>query len=143
MQLSILTDENQQKNAQNLRHKSCKKQNKKGNSLLLTCSRHRTLQNILISILQIFVFVYCRGDKKTFLLFENIVWTNENVFLSPFNKQKQRYGELEFEYFGGSDVVNKLQTSSNFSLFFKYVGILKNQDFFNGSSILENVTKMA
>ena len=86
MQLSILTDENQQKNAQNLRHKSCKKQNKKGNSLLLTCSRHRTLQNIRIPILQIFVF----------------------VFLSPFNKQKQKFGELEFEYFGGSDVVHKL-----------------------------------
>ena len=28
MQLSILTDENQQKNAQNLRHKSCKKTKK-------------------------------------------------------------------------------------------------------------------
>ena len=39
---------------------------------------------------------------------ENIFWTNENVFLSPFNKQKQRFRELEFKYFGGSDVVNKL-----------------------------------
>ena len=29
MQLSILTDENQQKNVQNLRHKSCKKQKRK------------------------------------------------------------------------------------------------------------------
>ena len=48
----------------------------------VTCSRHRALQNIF--------------------------WTNENVFLSPFNKQKQRFGELEFEYFGGSDVVYKL-----------------------------------
>ena len=45
---------------------------------------------------------------KTFLLVENLFWTNENVFLSPFNKQKQRFVELEFEYFGESDVVNKL-----------------------------------
>ena len=28
--------------------------------------------------------------------------------MSPFNKQKQRFGELEFKYFGGSDVANKL-----------------------------------
>ena len=35
-------------------------------------------------------------------------YSNSNVSLSPFNKQKQRFGELEFEYFGGSDVMNKL-----------------------------------
>ena len=32
----------------------------------LTCSRHRTLQNIRIPILQIFVFVYWRGTRKHF-----------------------------------------------------------------------------
>ena len=53
-------------------------------------------------------FCLLKGDKKTFLLVENIFWTNENVFLSHFNKQKQRFVELEFEHFGGSDVVNKL-----------------------------------
>ena len=37
-----------------------------------------------------------------------MIETNKNVFLSPFNKQKQRFGELEFKYFGGSDVANKL-----------------------------------
>ena len=35
------------------------------------------------------------------------------MFLSPLNKQKQRFGELEFEYFGGSDVANKLLKSGN------------------------------
>ena len=64
--------------------------------------------NIRIPILQIFVFVIEGGRENIFLLVENIFWTNENVFLSPFNKQKQRFGELEFEYFGGSDVANKL-----------------------------------
>ena len=53
-------------------------------------------------------FCLLKGDKKTFLLVENIFWTNENVFLSPFNKEKQRFGELEIGFFGGSDVVNKL-----------------------------------
>ena len=53
-------------------------------------------------------FCLLKGDKKTFLLVENIFWTNENIFLSPFNKLKQRFRELEFKYFGGSDVVNKL-----------------------------------
>ena len=38
---------------------------------------------IRIPILQIFVSVYWRGDKKTFSLVENIFWTNENVYLSP------------------------------------------------------------
>ena len=45
----------------------------------------------------ILCFCLLKGDKKTFLLVENIFWTNENifwtnenVFLSPFNKQKQR-----------------------------------------------------
>ena len=33
-------------------------------------------------------FCLLKGDKKTFLLVKNIFWTNENVFLSPFNKQK-------------------------------------------------------
>ena len=28
-------------------------------------------------------FCLLKGDKKTFLLVENIFWTNENVFLSP------------------------------------------------------------
>ena len=42
-----------------------------------------------------FCFCLLKGDKKTFLLAENIFWTNENVFLSPFKKQKQRFGELE------------------------------------------------
>ena len=32
-------------------------------------------------------FCLLKGDKKTFLLVENIFWTNENVFLSPFNKK--------------------------------------------------------
>ena len=32
----------------------------------LTCSQHRTLQNIWIPILQIFVFVYWRGTRKHF-----------------------------------------------------------------------------
>ena len=50
-----------------------------------------------------------KGDKKSFLLVKNIFWTNENVFLSPFNKQKQRFGELEFKYLGGFDVANKLK----------------------------------
>ena len=59
-------------------------------------------------------FCLLKGDKKTFLLVENIFWTNENVFLSPFNKQKQRLGELEFKYFGGSDVVNKLKVDEFF-----------------------------
>ena len=59
-------------------------------------------------ILSLLCFCLLKGDKKTFLLVEIIFLTNENVFLSPFNKQKQRFGELEFEYFGGSDVVNKL-----------------------------------
>ena len=53
-------------------------------------------------------FCLLKGDKKTFSLVQKIFSTNKNVFLSPFNKQKQRFGELEFEYFGGSDVVNKL-----------------------------------
>ena len=43
-------------------------------------------------------FSLLKGDKKKNLFVENIFWTNENVFLSPFNKQKQRFGELEFEY---------------------------------------------
>ena len=59
-------------------------------------------------------FCLLKGDKKTFLLVENIFWTNENVFLSPFNKQKQRFGELEFEYLGGYDVVNKLDVRAQF-----------------------------
>ena len=33
---------------------------------LITCSQHRTLQNIRIPILQIFVFVYWRGTRKHF-----------------------------------------------------------------------------
>ena len=45
--------------------------------------------NIRVPILQIFVFVYWRGTRK----------------------QKQIFGELEFEYFGVSDVVNKLIVS--------------------------------
>ena len=81
---------------------------------LLTCSRHRTLQNIRIPILQIFFFCLLKGDEKTFPLVQKIFSTNKNVFLSPFNKQKQRFGELEFEYFGGSDVVNKLQNRFSF-----------------------------
>ena len=42
----------------------------------LTCSRHRTLQ--------IFEFQFSKA-----------------LFLSPFNKHKQRFGELEFEYLEG------------------------------------------
>ena len=38
----------------------------------------------------------------------------KKVFLPPFNKQKQRIGELEFKYFGGSDVM------MNFVDFFKF-----------------------
>ena len=53
-------------------------------------------------------FSLLKGDKKIFSLVQKIFSTNKNVFLSPFNKQKQRFGELEFEYFGGSDVANKL-----------------------------------
>ena len=53
-------------------------------------------------------FCLLKGDKKTFSLVQKIFSTNKNVFLSPFNKQKQRFGELEFKYFGGSDVANKL-----------------------------------
>ena len=34
-------------------------------------------------------FCLSKGEKKTFLLVENIFWTNEKVFLSPFNKQKK------------------------------------------------------
>ena len=59
-------------------------------------------------------FCLLKDDKKTFLFVENIFWTNENVFLSPFNKQKQRFGELEFEYLGGYDVVNKLDVRAQF-----------------------------
>ena len=33
-------------------------------------------------------FCLLKGGKKSFLLVENIFWTNENVFLFPFNKQK-------------------------------------------------------
>ena len=54
-------------------------------------------------------FCLLKGDKKTFSLVQKIFSTNKNVFLSPFNKQKQRFGELEFKYFGGSDVANKLK----------------------------------
>ena len=53
-------------------------------------------------------FCLLKGDKKTFSLVQKIFLTNKNVFLSPFNKQKQRFGESEFEYFGGSDVTNTL-----------------------------------
>ena len=66
-------------------------------------------------------FCLLKGDKKTlslvqkiFLFVKNIFCTNENFFLSPFNKQKQRLGELEFKYFGGSDVVNKLKVDEFF-----------------------------
>ena len=34
-------------------------------------------------------FCLLKGDKKTFLLVENTFWTNENVFLSPVNKQRK------------------------------------------------------
>ena len=61
------------------------------NSRIVTCSRHRNLQNIWIPILQIFVFVYRRGTRKHFY------WSK--IFFGR---------ELEFEYFVGSDVVNKL-----------------------------------
>ena len=64
----------------------------------ITCSPHWTLQNIQISILQIF------------------------VFLSPFNKQKQSFGELEFIYFGGSDVVNKLMLEKTSTCLFILLG---------------------
>ena len=55
------------------------------------------------------MFLFIEGDQENIVIGRKYFWTNENVFLSPFNKQKQRFGELEFDYFGGSDVVNKLQ----------------------------------
>ena len=77
----------------------------------ITCSRHRTLQNIWIPILQIFVLVYWRGTRKHFNWSKKYFRPIKNVFLSPLNKEKQKFGELELEYFGGFDVVNKLKIS--------------------------------
>ena len=44
-------------------------------------------------------FCLLKVNKKTFSLVQKIFSTNKNVFLSPFNKQKQRFGGLEFKYF--------------------------------------------
>ena len=44
-------------------------------SIILTCSRHRTLQNNRIPILQIFVLVYGRGTRK------NLYWSKS--FFGP------------------------------------------------------------
>ena len=60
----------------------------------------------------ILCFCLLKGDKKTFSLVQKIFSTNKNVFLSPFNKQKQRFEGFEFKYFGGSNVANKLQGSN-------------------------------
>ena len=70
----------------------------KRNAFLITCSRHQSFQ--------IFEFQF---SKSLFLFIEGVQenifhWSKKyfrpikNVFLSPFNKLKQRFGELEFKY---------------------------------------------
>ena len=60
--------------------------------VLLVCHKNkwRDLSQKFVTSLGFFIEGDKKTDKKTFLLVENIFWTNENVFLSPFNKQKQR-----------------------------------------------------
>ena len=62
-----------------------------GNHLLLGFSN---IRRVLLSITKMsdVTCLFFEGDKKTFLSVENIFWINEYVFLSPFNKQKQRFG---------------------------------------------------
>ena len=67
-------------------------------------------------------FCLLKGDKKTISLVQTIFSNNKNVFLSPCNKRKQRFGELKLEYFGGSDVVNKL-IKANFLFCFVFCKI--------------------
>ena len=54
------------------------------------------------------LFLFIQGGQENIFIGPKNFLTIKNSFLSPFNKQKQRFGELEFEYFGGSDVANKL-----------------------------------
>ena len=66
-------------------------------------------QEISIRIVLSSISIFSNSPKIPFSLVQKKFSTNKNVFLSPLNKQKQRFGELEFEYFGGSDVANKLE----------------------------------
>ena len=67
----------------------------------ITCSPHWTLQNIQIPILQIFVFVCWRGTRKHFHWSKIFFGPMKMFSCPPFNKQKQRFGELEFEFLEG------------------------------------------
>ena len=54
--------------------------------------------NIRILILKsLFLFIE-GGQENIFHWSKKYFRPLKNVFLSPFNKQKQRFGELEFEY---------------------------------------------
>ena len=85
----------------------------------LICSWHRNLQNIRIRILQIFVLIFFNdlwqkiwgaleknirlGFIKGFVITEWFV-----LLLIKQKNHNKRFGEFEFEYFGGSDVMNRL-----------------------------------
>ena len=86
--------------------------------LSITCLRHRNLQNIRIGILQIFVLIFFNESATNNLrqiLDKDLgkvvwFWSIWPYFWSCKNNHNKRFGEFEFEYFGDSDVVNKLNT---------------------------------
>ena len=92
------------------------------NNYLLICSWHRNLQNIRIRILQIFVLIFFNDLRQKIwgALEKNIRLGFIKGFVIPEQfallliKQKnhnKRFGEFEFEYFGDSDVMNRLLES--------------------------------
>ena len=84
---------------------------------LLTCSRHRNLQNIWIWILQIFVLIFfywfCNKQfealsasrfRKGCMILEQLA-----LLLIKQKNHNRSFGKFKFEYFGSSHCVNKLK----------------------------------
>ena len=93
-------------------------------SNLLT--RHQNLQNIRILILQIYFFIFLMILRHTIL---DALERNIRAIRPTLMKQKnhnKRFGKLEFDYFGDSNVVNRHLGSLHMKItYYLYITIHK------------------